>query len=134
MLSAATTRRSEAPSCPPPWGKSPLLSSPLGEGTIAPPSEGLGRLFIANIKSQTAPRRVSLVSVPSSMMRIGLVYVCFAAHSSKIWANLWFVTITCSVICGMRSISSIILPSIVVLPISRSGFGKFFVSSPRRVA
>ncbi len=32
-----------------------------------------GVFFIANNKSQTAPRRVSLVSVPSSMMRRGLV-------------------------------------------------------------
>ena len=32
-----------------------------------------GVSFIANNKSQTAPRRVSLVSVPSSMMRRGLV-------------------------------------------------------------
>ena len=32
-----------------------------------------GVSFIANNKSQTAPKRVSLVSVPSSMMRRGLV-------------------------------------------------------------
>lgn len=44
-----------------------------GDGDDDDRGELEGVSLIANNKSQTAPRRVSLVSVPSSMMRRGLV-------------------------------------------------------------
>ena len=60
--------------------------------------------------------------------------VRFWAQSEKMWANLWLVTMMCSSISGMRSISASIRPRIVESPIFSRGLGKFFVNSPRRVA
>ena len=91
-------------------------------------------LSMAYIKSHTAPRRVSLVSVPSSTMVIGLLQCKSFFQSSKIPANLWLVIMICSSISEILSISSNILPKIVFSPIFNNGFGKFLVKSPNLVA
>ena len=92
--------------------------------------------LIARRRSFTAPRRVSFVDVPLSIILICLFMLphSFFAQFSKICANLWFVTIMCSSIFGNLSSSAKILPSIVLLPIFSSGFGKFSVKGYRRVA
>ena len=97
-------------------------------------SSSMWSLSIAYNKSHTAPRRVSLVSVPSSTMLIGLLQCKSFFQSSKMLANLWFVMIICSSISGILSISSSILPKIVFSPIFNNGFGKFLVKSPNLVA
>ena len=97
-------------------------------------SSSMWSLSIAYIKSHTAPRRVSLVSVPSSTMVIGLLQFKSFFQSSKMLANLWFVIMICSSISEILSISSNILPKIVFSPIFNNGFGKFLVKSPNLVA